>query len=107
MSKMQRLTRSVFFPQRLASITRFLTLPEVTVATKPLVDYSKSIILTSDNYIALMEEKCARKEALGKVNVEKKQERELDKKRREEVKLRKQETKHAREEERARKKAFD
>lgn len=76
-----------------------MMLPEVTVArmprkTEPLVDYSKSIILTSDNYIALMEEKYARKEALDKAKVEKKQD-ELDKKWQEEEKLREHEDKCA------------
>lgn len=94
------------------SITRLLTLPDVTVSRRqrraePHVDYSKSIILTSDTYIALMEEKCARKEALEKARAEKKHQREADKKRRAEEKLKEQENKRERELARARKKAFD
>ena len=94
------------------SITTLLSLPEVTVSRRqrraePHVDYSKSIILTSDTYITLMEEKCARKEASEKAKAEKKQQREADKKRRDEEKLKEQENKRERELARARKKAFD
>jgi hypothetical protein len=49
------------------SISRFLQLPEVPIistgqlTTKPLVNYTKSIIMTGDDYIKAMEEKAARK----------------------------------------------
>ena len=94
------------------SISRFLTLPEVTVSrqrrrSKALTDYSKSIILTSENYISMMEEKSARREAVERAKAEKQQLRQVEKKRREEEKIKELENKKLREEERARKKAFD
>lgn len=94
------------------SITTLLCLPEVTVSrrqrrSEPHVDYSKSIILTSDTYISLMEEKCARKEAVEKARAEKKLQREANKKRRAEEKSKEQENKLERKLARARKKAFD
>ena len=58
------------------SISTFLTLPEVTVSrqqrrSEALTDYSKSIILTSENYISMMEEKSARREVVERAKAEK------------------------------------
>lgn len=93
------------------SISRFLTLPEVTVAqprrrSEAIADYSKSIILTSESYVAMMEEKSALKEEIEKEKATKKQQRELEKKRREEEKAQELMNKQQRQEERARKKVF-
>jgi hypothetical protein len=57
----------------LHSIYKFLQLPEVTVVRhkkktheEPLVDYSKSIFLTSDEYLQSMEAKADRKKKAKK-----------------------------------------
>jgi hypothetical protein len=68
-----------------SSISRFLQLPEVQVNpgrhsnSEPLVDYTKSIIMTGDDYIKAMEEKAARKDLLEKEKELKKREAELTK----------------------------
>ena len=41
-------------------------------ASEPLVDYSRSILMTSDEYIAAMIAKAARKEAIAKEREERK-----------------------------------
>jgi hypothetical protein len=66
-----------------SSISHFLQLPEVQVGpgrhsnSEPLVDYTKSIIMTGDDYIKAMEEKAARKDLLEKEKELKKREAEL------------------------------
>jgi hypothetical protein len=68
-----------------SSITHFLQLPEVQVCPRrsttcePLVDYSKSIIMTGDDYIKAMEEKAVRKELVEKDKELKKREAEISK----------------------------
>jgi hypothetical protein len=85
-----------------SSISRFLQLPEVQAGPsrrttlEPLVDYTKSIIMTSDAYIKAMEDKAARKEVLEKEKQVKKREAELTKGRRAEEKLMKETAKKQR-----------
>jgi hypothetical protein len=77
-----------------SSISQFLQLPETLVnpvkrsKTEPLVDYTKSTIMTGDEYIKTMEEKVARKESIEKEKELKKKEAELTKGRRLEEKFR-------------------
>jgi hypothetical protein len=84
------------------SLSHFLQLPEVRVhtarrsSTEPLVDYSKSIILTGDEYIKAMEEKAARKELHEKEKELKKREAELTKGKRVEDKIQKEAAKRQR-----------
>ena len=63
--------------------------------------------MTSDHYVALMEEKSVKKEAAEKSKVEKKYRWELDRKQREEAKLQEQEIKYAKDGEHACKMVFD
>jgi hypothetical protein len=85
-----------------SSISRFLQLPEVQAGPsrrttlEPLVDYTKSIIMTSDAYIKAMEDKAARKEVLEKEKQVKKREAELTQGRRAEEKLMKETAKKQR-----------
>jgi hypothetical protein len=71
-----------------SSISHFLQLPEVQAGpsrrttSEPLVDYTKSIIMTSDAYIKAIEDKAARKEVVEKEKQVKKREAELTKGRR-------------------------
>ena len=54
------------------SLSHLLQLPEILInparntRTEPLVDYTKSIIMTGDDYIKAMEEKATRKESMEK-----------------------------------------
>jgi hypothetical protein len=74
-------------------ISRFLQLPEVQVppsrrtTLEPLVDYTKSIIMTGDDYIKAMEEKAARNEQVEKDKELKKKEAKLTKEKRAEEKI--------------------
>ena len=65
---------------------------------EPLIDYSKSILMTSEEYIAAMEEKVAKREAVAK-------EREARKNQAEQKKIQREESKARKEAEKARKEA--
>jgi hypothetical protein len=78
------------------SLSHLLQLPEIVVTparrsrTEPLVDYTKSIIMTGDDYIKAMEEKSARKESIEKDKELRKREAEVSKGRRAEEKIQKE-----------------
>ena len=57
---------------------------------EPLIDYSKSILMTSEDYITTMAAKAARKETVAKEREERKKQAELWKAQREEEKARKE-----------------
>ena len=74
-------------------ISRFLVLPRIPIrrsrraAGEPLIDYSNSIILTSDNYLASMEQLAAKRDSVAKAKEQRKLEAEVRKRKREEEKL--------------------
>jgi hypothetical protein len=78
------------------SLSHLLQLPEILVpparrsSTEPVVDYSKSIIMTGDDYIKAMEEKAAQKESIEKDKELRKREAKVNKGRRVEVKMQKE-----------------
>jgi hypothetical protein len=94
------------------SVTQFLSLPLVTTTgrihqSQVHVDFSKSHVLTSDEYIRIVEQKRERKDAVERAKAAKKAQREVDMKKREDEKVREADKRRQREEERAAKKLFD
>jgi hypothetical protein len=79
-----------------SSLSHLLQLPKIVVTptrrskTKPLVDYTKSIIMTGDDYIKAMEEKSAQKESFVKEKELRKREAEFSKGKRAEEKIQKE-----------------
>jgi hypothetical protein len=97
------------------SIARFLTLLEVCVpprrtlsaAGEPLIDYSKLIILTADEYVAALDQKALRKEEAQKEREKKKEDLVQSKQRRDREKQEKEASKRLKAEMRQLKKSFD
>lgn len=92
---------------------RFLSLPEHVRTGRrergdqPYVDYSKSIILTTDDYLNLMADKSAKKVAATEERERRRAEAKSSKRRREESKVQAEVEKVRCRHERAAKKAFD
>jgi hypothetical protein len=90
------------------SISRFLQLPIVPVSRfrrgtgeEPLIDYSKSILMTSDSYIDSLEVLAVRRQDATRAREIRKLEAEARKRRREAEKAEREKRKKHREEERA------
>lgn len=92
---------------------KFLSLPEhVRPAQRPrgdqpLVDYSRSIFLTTEEYLDMMAVKTAKRNAVAEAREKKRGEVEVSKRRREAEKLQVAAHKIKRQEEREKKKVFD
>ena len=94
------------------SVTQFLSLPLVTTIgythqSQAHIDFSKSHVLTSNEYICIVEQKIERKDAVERAKAAKKAQREENKKKQEEEKFREADKRRQHEEERVAKKLFD